>query len=97
MVATSPDPDDPDATIRETENQKDKERIVNERLDPYSGRFFPKEGRTEKLANLIRQEQTVESIVRSRTWGVVQDRCGGSYSTWGEAFEKWKESNGEKK
>ncbi|KEZ46769.1 hypothetical protein SAPIO_CDS0059 [Scedosporium apiospermum] len=89
MVATSPDPDDPDTALREAESEKDRQRIVDERLDPYSGRFFPKEPRTEMLASLVRQERTVENIVRMRTWGIVQERCGESPSSWDAAFEAW--------
>ncbi|KAK3389485.1 caffeine-induced death protein 2 [Podospora didyma] len=89
IVATSPDPDDPETTLREAEDAKHREIVVNERLDPYSGRFFPKEPRTEQLASLIRQEKGVENIVRSRTWNVVKERCGKSAETWEEAFAKW--------
>ncbi|GMG12192.1 unnamed protein product [Aspergillus oryzae] len=33
-VATSPDPDDPDLVLRQTESARDRERVVDERLDP---------------------------------------------------------------
>ncbi|KAK4942074.1 hypothetical protein LTR10_018110 [Elasticomyces elasticus] len=91
-VATSPDPDDPDLIERESMNRKEADRIVDERLDPYSGRFFPREARTEQLAALLRNENAVESIVRTRTWGIVADRCDGVNSTWEDAFDKWRES-----
>lgn len=89
-IASSPDPDDPERTLRQAENQRDQERVVNERLDPYSGRFFPREARTQTLATLIRQEKEVENVVRSRTWAVVQERCGNSTQTWEEAIKTWK-------
>lgn len=89
IVATSPDPDDPEAAILELEKQRDRERIVDERLDPYSGRFFPREARTQSLALLMRQERAVENIVRSRTWDVIQARCGASAQTWEDAMSKW--------
>ncbi|CAM1507408.1 Fc.00g070490.m01.CDS01 [Cosmosporella sp. VM-42] len=92
LVAASPDPDDPDKTLREMENQKDRDRVVDERLDPYSGRFFPREARTERLASLIRQERGVEGIVRHRTWQLVKERCGDSADTWEEAVSTWKKS-----
>lgn len=50
---------------------------MDERLDPYSGRFFPKEARTEELARVLGLEEGVERIVRERTWGVVRARCEG--------------------
>lgn len=91
VVATSPDPDDPEALLREVELARNKERVVDERLDPYSGRFFPQEPRTEKLAMLIRQEKGVENIVRTRTWDMVKQRCGESADTWEEALDGWRQ------
>ena len=92
LVAASPDPDDPDRTLREIESQKDRDRVVDERLDPYSGRFFPREARTERLASLVRQERGVEGIVRHRTWQLVKERCGDSVDTWEDAVNAWKKS-----
>ncbi|KAF2447556.1 hypothetical protein P171DRAFT_518644 [Karstenula rhodostoma CBS 690.94] len=89
-VATAPDPDDPDSVLRQIEDDKMRERVVDERLDPYSGRFFPKEARTESLAMLMRNERAVEKIIRSRTWSVVGERCGVSSETAEEAFGKWR-------
>ncbi|KAI4869973.1 putative caffeine-induced death protein Cid2 [Hypoxylon rubiginosum] len=89
-VATSPDPDDPEVALRAVETEKSRERVVDERLDPYSGRYFPREARTESLANLLRQERSVESIVRSRTWGLVRERCGDSLQDAEEALNKWR-------
>ncbi|KAH8428133.1 MIX23 family protein [Aspergillus melleus] len=91
-VATSPDPDDPDLVLRETESAKDRERVVDERLDPYSARFFPREARTESLANVVRTQRSVEEIVRSRTWGLVSERCGSSSAGWGEELNSWRET-----
>ena len=91
-VATSPDPDDPDLILRETEFARDRERVVNERLDPYSARFFPREARTESLANLVRNQRTVEDIIRARTWGMVAERCGDPAS-WEDALNNWRHSN----
>lgn len=91
-VATSPDPDDPDLILRETESARDRERVVNERLDPYSARFFPREPRTESLANLIRNQRTVEDIIRARTWGMVTEKCGDSTS-WEDALNNWRHTN----
>ncbi|OTA99847.1 hypothetical protein M426DRAFT_324835 [Hypoxylon sp. CI-4A] len=89
-VATSPDPDDPEVALRDAETEKSRERVVDERLDPYSGRYFPREPRTERLANLLRQERSVESIVRSRTWGLVRERCGDSFMDEEEALNRWR-------
>ena len=86
------DPGDPDLLLKEVESARERERIVDERLDPYSGRFFPREARTESLANLIRNERSVEGIIRSRTWGLVCDRCGESESGWESALNKWREN-----
>lgn len=93
LVATSPDPDDPERSLREAENEKNSERVVDERLDPYSGRFFPREARTEQLALVLRQEMGVENIVRSRTWDTVRRRCGDStHLAWEQALAGWRRS-----
>lgn len=97
LVAASPDPDDPDRTLRELEKEKERERVVDERLDPYSGRFFPREARTERLASLVRQERGVENIVRHRTWEVIQQRCGGDpFDGWEDAISIWKKERNSK-
>ncbi|KAL6242127.1 hypothetical protein RBB50_011039 [Rhinocladiella similis] len=93
-VATSPDPEDPEVIERETLNRRDAERVVDERLDPYSARFFPREARTEMLASVLRNEVAVEGIIRSRTWGIVTDRCEGVGGTWEGEFDRWKEREG---
>lgn len=92
-VATSPDPEDPDLILRETESARDRERVVNERLDPYSARFFPREARTESLANLVRNQRTVEDIIRARTWSLVAERCSGSPTSWEDAFNSWRQNH----
>lgn len=85
------DPSDPDLILKEVESAKERDRVVNERLDPYSGRLFPREARTEMLANLIRNERSVEGIIRSRSWGLVSERCGDSGLGWEAALNKWRE------
>ena len=85
-------PDDPDLALKEVESAKERERVVDERLDPYSGRFFPREARTETLANIIRNERSVEGIIRSRTWGLVAERCGSAGEGWEEALNRWRAS-----
>lgn len=89
-VAICPDPDDPESVLRQAEKEKDRERIVDERLDPYSARYFPREARTEKLAVIVRQESGVENIVRARSWGLVSERCGDDWRNWEEAFDEWR-------
>lgn len=83
------DPLDPDLVLRQIESAKDRERVVDERLDPYSGRFFPREVRTESLANLIRNERSIENIIRTRTWRLVSERCGDSRN-WDDALNQWR-------
>jgi hypothetical protein len=89
-VATSPDPDDPESVLRQVESERDRERVVDERLDPYSARFSPGETRTERLATLIRQERGVENIIRARSWGLVSERCEGDFREWEEALNDWR-------
>lgn len=92
-VAASPDPDDPQAALIEAERMRNRERVVDERLDPYSGRFFPREPRTEQLASVIRLELGVENIVRHRTWEVVRERCGEPSADWEEAIAAWRRNS----
>lgn len=89
-VATSPDPGDPDHMLREVEDARARERIVNERLDPYSGRYFPRDLRTESLAGLIRNERMVEGIIRSRTWELVGERCESEGVEADKALDEWR-------
>ncbi|TVY25803.1 Caffeine-induced death protein [Lachnellula hyalina] len=96
-VATSPDPEDPEFPLREVEDVKDRERIVDERLDPYSARFFPREARTEMLAAVVRQERGVESIVRARSWKVVGERCGEDWRDWEQAMNDWQKAKRSKR
>ncbi|MCJ1387550.1 hypothetical protein MMC18_000393 [Xylographa bjoerkii] len=96
-VATSPDPDDPELLARQAEGMRDRERVVDERLDPYSGRFFPKEARTEELARRVRAERGIEGIVRGRSWDVIGGRCeGGGGEGWEEAVARWESRRGRK-
>jgi hypothetical protein len=96
LVAASPDPDDPEANVRKAQTEKDRQRVVDERLDPYSGRFFPMEARTEQLASILRTESTVEEVVRTRTWGVLQERCGETAGVWRGVFGEWRRREWEK-
>ncbi|KAI5800074.1 caffeine-induced death protein 2, partial [Geopyxis carbonaria] len=92
-VATSTDPNDPDSLKRISENEASRERIIDERLDPYSGRYFPKESRTEILAQVIRNERMVENIIRDRTWRTVKERCGDLTildEDWQSALDTWR-------
>ena len=89
-MATSPDPDDPEVSLREAETERNRESVVDERLDPYSARYFPREPRTEQLAMLLRQERGVEAIVRSRTWGLVRERCDDDAQDAEEALNRWR-------
>ncbi|KAF2495951.1 hypothetical protein BU16DRAFT_361500 [Lophium mytilinum] len=90
-VATSPDPDDPDSILRQVESAHARERVVNERLDPYSARYFPREARTEILASLLRNERSVENIIRARTWALVGERCiETAPQTADEALDEWR-------
>lgn len=91
-VATSPDPDDPESVLRQVESERARERVIDDRLDPYSSRYFPREARTEQLAALVRMERQVEKIIRARTWGLVMERCGDVNSDSEVALDEWRKS-----
>ncbi|KIW06782.1 uncharacterized protein PV09_02466 [Verruconis gallopava] len=96
-VATSPDPDDPDQLLREVESERRREVVVDERLDPYSARYFPREPRTEYLAENIRRERAVEDIIRSRTWQLVSERCTGTEQSWQQELDEWRKRREERR
>jgi hypothetical protein len=97
-VATSPDPEDPDSLFRAVESERARERVVDERLDPYSARYFPKEARTEALASLVRSERMVEEIIRRRTWGIVGERCSELRDQgWERALDEWRRERDEER
>ena len=82
--------------MRGIEDVRARERIVNERLDPYSARYFPREARTEALAGLIRNERMVESIIRSRTWSLVGERCENEGVAFENALDDWRSRQGDR-
>lgn len=89
-MATSPDPDDndhPDHILRETA----RDRIIDDRLDPYSARYFLPDTRTESLAGLIRNERMVENIIRARTWSLVGERCDNETTDADKALSDWRQ------
>lgn len=95
LVATSSDPDDPETSLREAENEKNRERVIDERLDPYSARFFPREPRTEQLAAILRQEMGVENIIRARTWSIVKERCSDTpEGSLEDTLARWRRTHG---
>ena len=68
---------------------------MNERLDPYSARYFPRDTRTEALAALIRNERMVEGIIRQRTWGLIGERCENDGVDFEKAVDEWRRKNAE--
>lgn len=93
-VASSPDPDDPGAIERRIEQHAREKVTVDERLDPYSARFFPKEPRTERLGLWLRNESMIEEIVRERSWDVLKSRCSGVEGGWKAAYGEWQDAKG---
>lgn len=89
IVATSPDAGDKENLSKRVDTQEEKADTVDDRLDPYV-RYRFREGRTEMLANVIRQERGVERIVRARSWDLVNERCGGDVLDWEEALDNWR-------
>ena len=76
---------------------------VTERVDPYIKRkqFSLVEPQAELLASLMRNEKGVETIVRARSWDVLQSRCGSNVVTagpgepgWEAALERWRNQEG---
>lgn len=65
---------------------------MDERLDPYSGKSYEytRETPAEVLKQILRNEEVVEEIVRSRSWRVLGERCleGGAGRPAGDRFEE---------
>lgn len=91
-MAAAEDSSDPDRELIALEKQRDSEREINERVDPYSARFNPRESRAEKLARTVHMEEEIEDIVRHRTWEVVQNKCAVPLTPWQSAVEQWKKN-----
>lgn len=89
-IATSPDPQDPQNLLRQVEDEKARQRVVDERLDPYSARYFPLDTRSEALAGLLRNEKMVESIIRRRTWQMIGERCDNDVQDFETALDLWR-------
>ena len=97
VVATSANPSDPTVLLRELEDAKARAATVDERLDPYSGRYFPRETQGELLASVLRNERGIEGVIRERSWNLVKERCEGTSSSSAEvALENWRRRQQEK-
>jgi hypothetical protein len=102
-VALSPvdDRSDPLAQQRYAEDEAARQRKIDERLDPYSGRYFPQKLRKEALLDLLQNEVAVEKIIRDRTKTVIEERCVDAngkadlrtYAAWKRQRDE-KENNG---
>ena len=58
------------------EEEKKKAVVVSQRLDPYSGRSpMVTETPADLIRRLVKQERSVESVVRQRTKRIVMERC----------------------
>jgi len=68
--------------------------VVSERVDPYARRKKEVYEKHEELRRIIRQERSVEQVVRGRTWEVIVRRCqleGLVFEKWEDAMKQWKE------
>ncbi|RAL65081.1 hypothetical protein DID88_001188 [Monilinia fructigena] len=80
-VATSPDPDDPDLLQRQVESTRDRERVVDERLDPYSARFFSERGADGEVGCYCEAGERGREYYQSEELGISEGKvwrgCGG--------------------
>jgi len=79
-VAKSPDPQKSEEVPQEADFMKPERPPLYDRSDPYKSRHLPQETEMDRLASLVRNEQTVERIVRARSWKLVAERCGNIVS-----------------
>ncbi|RKF76766.1 hypothetical protein GcM1_224013 [Golovinomyces cichoracearum] len=64
---------------------------INNRSDPYSG-TSSNQTKSEILNAVLRQESQVELIVRSRTWTIMNEKCGSDSRSWEQSLHEWKKS-----
>ena len=83
-MARADDGNDPERGVREAEQRRKQDMVVNERLDPYSARFEVRESRQDRLKRAIREEWEIEGIVRARSWTVLRTRCEAVTGEWND-------------
>ncbi|RKF83594.1 hypothetical protein GcM3_011031 [Golovinomyces cichoracearum] len=64
---------------------------IDNRSDPYSG-TSSNQTKSEILNAVLRQESQVELIVRSRTWTIMNEKCGSDSRSWEQSLHEWKKS-----
>lgn len=62
---------------------------IDNRSDPYSGTSSI-QTKSEILNAILRQESQVELIVRSRTWSIMNEKCGRDSRSWEQTLHEWK-------
>ena len=76
LSQTLPTTKSPYATTMNMANyDKPSPVIVDQRLDPYSGRAIVPDTQVDVLKRVIRQERAIENVVRERSVRVIRDRC----------------------
>ncbi|KAL9086149.1 MAG: hypothetical protein Q9159_004329 [Coniocarpon cinnabarinum] len=108
----------PDAAVASTEQEASgaehrdfwgNVQPTDERLDPYSARDYSynRESNTQQLRSVLANEQGVERIVRSRSWGILGERCvgekekqvgagisGQGEDDWRGEYQRWRSREG---
>jgi hypothetical protein len=99
-VALDPlsDETDPSTTERALEDQVAAGRTIDERLDPYSGRYFPQKTKREALLDLLQNEVAVETIIRDRSRRAIEERCvDGRGKADARSYNAWRPERGSKR
>ena len=80
-----------------------KEQVPDERTDPYSNRdySYTRTSEAQVLARVLADEEGVERVVRSRTWGLLGERCPGvaglgGVRGWEKDYQDWRESQSDR-
>ncbi|KAI9670618.1 MAG: hypothetical protein M1831_005838 [Alyxoria varia] len=95
--AASPVPED-SSRRKILRNPWGKEQVPDERTDPYSNRdySYTRTSEAQVLTRVLADEEGVERIVRSRTWGLLGERClggagAGGIMGWEKDYKDWRE------
>lgn len=79
-----------DVFAKEADEVDERLKVVDGRADPYTTRPQVTYTKEDRLRDILKEEKTVERIVRSRTWNVVENRCEDTGDSWEEALAKWR-------
>lgn len=73
------------------------EQVVDPRTDPYSARdySYTRESEVQILKDVLMNETSIERIIKSRSWNVLNERCIGGMNapgSWEDEWRRWQQT-----